>query len=59
VVGERLRPVYVLLEGEETGTDEDAAPLSEEELIALLRDEFGAEEVDAGADEVSAKEAEG
>ncbi len=56
IVGERLRPIYVLLEG-----DEEAAPggaestLSEEELFELLRSEFDAEEFE-GTD---AKEAEG
>jgi DNA polymerase III subunit gamma/tau len=58
VVGERLRPVYVLLEGDETGSKEEAPKLSEEELIARLQEEFGAEEVDS-AHEAEAKEAEG
>jgi DNA polymerase III subunit gamma/tau len=59
VVGERLRPVYVLLEGDEAGSEEDAEALSEEELIARLREEFGAEEIDTSAEEPKAKEAEG
>jgi DNA polymerase III subunit gamma/tau len=58
VVGERLLPVYVLLEGDEAEAAEDAPPLSEEELIARLQEEFGAEEVDP-AHEAEAKEAEG
>jgi hypothetical protein len=45
IVGERLRPVYVLLDAEEAadviGADEE---LSEEELIARLKAEFDAEE---------------
>jgi DNA polymerase III subunit gamma/tau len=59
VLGEPLRPVYVLLEGDEAGSEEEAEPLSEEELIARLREEFGAEEIDTSADEPKAKEAEG
>ncbi len=56
IVGERLRPIYVLLEGDEEAAPGDAqAALSEEELIELLRSEFDAEEFDAG----DAKEAEG
>jgi DNA polymerase III subunit gamma/tau len=41
-VGERLRPVYVLLDRE---PDPTAAALSDEELIARLKAEFDAEEV--------------
>jgi DNA polymerase III subunit gamma/tau len=59
VVGERLRPVYVLLERDEAESETEGAQLSEEELIARLRDEFGAEEVDTTAEEPKAKEAEG
>jgi DNA polymerase III subunit gamma/tau len=56
IVGQRLRPVYVLLEGEEEVAAGDAEPqLSEEELIERLKSEFDAEEFE-GAD---AKEAEG
>jgi DNA polymerase III subunit gamma/tau len=58
VVGERLRPVYVLLEGDESEAEEGETQLSEEELIARLQEEFGAEEVDP-AHEAEAKEAEG
>ena len=56
IVGERLRPVYVLLEGEEEVAADDAEPqLSEEELIERLKSEFDAEEFEAA----DAKEAEG
>ena len=56
IVGQRLRPVYVLLEGDEEVAAGDAEPqLSEEELIERLKSEFDAEEFE-GAD---AKEAEG
>ncbi|MEK6273059.1 MAG: DNA polymerase III subunit gamma/tau [Actinomycetota bacterium] len=56
IVGERLRPIYVLLEGDEEAAPGGAqAPLSEEELVELLRSEFDAEEFEAG----DAKEAEG
>ena len=41
-VGERLRPVYVLLDRE---PDPTAAALSDEELVARLKAEFDAEEV--------------
>ena len=58
VVGERLRPVYVLLESEASDAEEPAEQLSEDELIALLQSEFGAEEV-SSAKEPQAKEAEG
>ena len=43
IAGERLRPVYVLLEGDEIETPAEAK-LSEEELIDLMRTEFDAEE---------------
>ena len=56
IVGERLRPVYVLLESQdEAGQDGAESSLSDEELIELLRSEFDAEEF--GGDD--AKEAEG
>ncbi len=56
IVGERLRPVYVLLEGkDEAGPGGDEPALSDEEVIDLLRSEFDAEEFEAG----EAKEAEG
>ncbi len=45
IVGERLRPVYVLLEGEDEAAPGGAeSTLSDEELIELLRSEFDAEE---------------
>jgi DNA polymerase III subunit gamma/tau len=51
IVGERLRPVYVLLDAEEAadviGADEQ---LSEDELIARLKAEFDAEEFDDAED---------
>jgi DNA polymerase III subunit gamma/tau len=44
IVGERLRPVFVLLEGEEA--EQAAAPaMSEEELVERFKAEFDAEEV--------------
>ena len=56
IVGQRLRPIYVLLEGEEEVAAEVAEPrLSEEELIERLKSEFDAEEFEAA----DAKEAEG
>ena len=56
-MGEQLRPVYVLLDGDESAAGEEASSLSEEEMIALIQSEFGAEEVDA--DEPRAQGAEG
>ena len=60
IVGERLRPVYVLLDADETKAPAESA-LSEEELVELMRTEFDAEEYlpepDAGEDEAQAKEA--
>jgi DNA polymerase-3 subunit gamma/tau len=56
IAGERLRPIYVLLEGDhEVEAQGTAQSLNEDELIELLRSEFDAEEF--GAEE--AKEAEG
>ena len=49
IVGESLRPVYVLLDGEDETEAGEGSSLSEEEMIALIQDEFGAEEVDAEA----------
>jgi DNA polymerase-3 subunit gamma/tau len=43
IVGERLRPVFVLLESDEPAPTEDAE-LSEDELLERLRSEFNAEE---------------
>jgi hypothetical protein len=60
IVGERLRPVYVLLDTDETKAPAESA-LSEEELVELMRTEFDAEEYlpepEAGEDEAQAKEA--
>ena len=60
IVGERLRPVYVLLEGDEVETPSEAK-LSEEELIELVRSEFDAEEYVAEPEdgEAEAKEMNG
>ena len=60
IVGERLRPVYVLLEGDEVETPTEAK-LSEEELIELVRSEFDAEEYVAEPEdgEAEAKEMNG
>jgi hypothetical protein len=55
IVGERLRPIYVLLDGEDATLGGAEPPLGEEDLIALLRSEFDAEEFEAA----DAKEAEG
>jgi DNA polymerase-3 subunit gamma/tau len=50
IVGESLRPVYVLLDREEDGsaTANGEPPLSEEELIERIKAEFDAEEYEAG-----------
>jgi DNA polymerase-3 subunit gamma/tau len=42
VVGERLRPVFKLLEGEGDGAPDEPA-MSEDELVAMISDEFDAE----------------
>jgi hypothetical protein len=45
IVGESLRPVYVLLDGEDGETGNGAEPaMSEEELIERIKSEFDAEE---------------
>ena len=44
IVGERLRPVYVLLEADEAERAGRADAVSEDELIELMRTEFDAEE---------------
>jgi DNA polymerase III subunit gamma/tau len=46
IAGRGLRPVYVLLDSEKEGAG--ASELSEEELIAQLKEEFDAEEFEAG-----------
>jgi hypothetical protein len=55
IVGERLRPVYVLLDGEEAGEENSDQGLSEDELIERIRSEFDAEFVEADAEEKSAE----
>ncbi len=56
IAGERLRPIYVLLEGDhEVEAEGTGKSLNDEELIELLRSEFDAEEFEAE----EAKEAEG
>ena len=56
VVEARLRPVYVLLDGEAEIAAEGEQPLSEDELIARLKSEFDAEEFEE-AEEFDAEEA--
>ncbi|MET0823913.1 MAG: DNA polymerase III subunit gamma/tau [Solirubrobacterales bacterium] len=59
IVGERLRPVYVLLDDE--AKPQEGSPMSEDELVELMRTEFDAEEYvpepETGEDEPQAKEA--
>ena len=45
IAGERLRPVFVLLEGDGEDAPADEEVLSEEEAIARFKAEFGAEEL--------------
>jgi DNA polymerase III subunit gamma/tau len=52
IVGEPLRPVYVLLDGDEADAGADAE-LSEDELIARLKAEFDAEDLDAEEEEAA------
>ena len=61
IVGERLRPVYVLLEAEDVvDVVGEKGKLSEEELIARLKDEFDAEEFEETEDhDAEEKEAAG
>ena len=56
IVGESLRPVYVLLEGEQEGEGGAEAQFSEEELIDRLKSEFDAEEFEE-AENLDAEEA--
>jgi DNA polymerase III subunit gamma/tau len=60
IVGERLRPVYVLLESEQAEAPPESK-LSEDELVELMRTEFDAEEYLPAPEsgEAEAKEAEG
>jgi DNA polymerase III subunit gamma/tau len=51
IVGESLRPVFVLLEDEDGRGDENGTPaLDEEELVARIKAEFDAEEYGAEED---------
>ena len=50
ILGERLRPAYVLLDDEEIDAAGGHSQLSEEELIARLKSEFDAEEFDEAED---------
>ena len=56
ILGERLRPVYVLLEGDPNGEADAEQQLSEEELIEHLKAEFDAEEFKE-AEKLDAEEA--
>jgi hypothetical protein len=56
IVGERLRPVYVMLDGDEDAGDDAEPQLSEEELIERLKSEFDAEEFE-GDENLGAEEA--
>jgi DNA polymerase-3 subunit gamma/tau len=50
ILGERLRPIYVLLDAEEMDAEDAEGGLSEEELIARLKVEFDAEEFEEAED---------
>jgi hypothetical protein len=56
IVGEKLRPVFVLLESDDQGGTEERE-LSEEELVELMRSEFDAEYVEPEDETPEAKEA--
>jgi DNA polymerase-3 subunit gamma/tau len=56
ILGERLRPVYVLLDGEEDA-ETDKEGMSEDELIERLKSEFDADEVAEETEEESTDEA--
>ncbi len=57
IAGERLRPVYVMLDGDPEGEGaEGEATLSDEELIERLKSEFDAEEFEE-SEKVDAEEA--
>jgi hypothetical protein len=45
IVGERLRPVYVLLDDETLATAEGGVELTEEELVEQIKSTFDAEEI--------------
>jgi thiamine pyrophosphate-dependent acetolactate synthase large subunit-like protein len=55
ILGERLRPAFVLLEGDQAAEEAAERQLSEDELIQHLKAEFDAEEFDE-AEELDAKE---
>jgi DNA polymerase III subunit gamma/tau len=55
IVGQRLRPVFVLLDSDEGGSEE--RELSEDELVELMRSEFDAEYVEPDDEAPEAKEA--
>jgi acyl-coenzyme A synthetase/AMP-(fatty) acid ligase len=63
IVGERLKPVYVLLDPEvEEAAAADSAEITEEQLIERIRSEFDAELVEEEsdqADQADTKEASG
>jgi DNA polymerase-3 subunit gamma/tau len=50
IVGQRLRPIYVLLDSDAADPSGGESQLSEEELIARLKAEFDAEEFDEAED---------
>jgi hypothetical protein len=57
IVGERLHPVYVLLDGDPDGEGPEGEPtLSDEELIERLKSEFDAEEFEE-SEKLDAEEA--
>jgi DNA polymerase-3 subunit gamma/tau len=58
IVGERLKPVYVLLEGEPEEAASPEESLSDEELLERLKSEFDAEEVLGEGDEQKTDEEE-
>ncbi|MFL5892182.1 MAG: hypothetical protein ACJ75I_05510, partial [Solirubrobacterales bacterium] len=59
IVGERLRPAYLLLDDEAGDAAAGEGQLSEEELIARLKTEFDAEEFDEAEDRDAEEEAAG
>jgi DNA polymerase-3 subunit gamma/tau len=62
IVGERLKPVYVLLDPEVEEAAADSAEITEEQLIERIRSEFDAELVEEEsdqADQADTKEASG
>jgi len=59
IVGERLRPAYLLLDDDAVDAAAGDGQLSEEELIARLKAEFDAEEFDEAEDRDAEEEAAG